>query len=243
MKTGIIVQARMTSTRLPGKILKPVGGKPLLDYQIERLRQVKAADEIIIATTTNETDEPILELCGRLGVSTYRGPEGDVLARYYGAAQAYGLELIVRVTSDCPVIDPEVVNNLIEFYLDNQATCDYAANTLQRTFPRGMDTEVFPFRVLEEAYREAQALPEREHVTPFIYGSPQRYRLANVAYAEDQSRHRWTVDTPEDFELIERIIGSLYPVNPQFRLADILRLLELNPDWVEINSHVEQKKL
>ncbi|MGD0153016.1 MAG: glycosyltransferase family protein [Thermacetogeniaceae bacterium] len=242
MKSAIVVQARMNSTRLPGKVLKTVLGKPLLEYQIERLRRVRLADGIIVATTINDGDQPIIDLCNRLSVHSYRGPEFDVLARYYGAAATFGADLIVRVTSDCPVIDPQVVDGVIAFYLDHRQQYDYVANTLARTYPRGMDTEAFSFRALSEAHSEATAEPDREHVTPFIYRNDRRYRLANVSYREDQSRHRWTVDTEDDFELIGRIIGALYPRQPEFSLEDILDLLAEHPDWPEINEHVEQKK-
>lgn len=243
MKTVIIVQARMTSTRLPGKVLKEVMGKPLLEYQIERLRQVKLADEIIIATTTNDTDLPIVAQCARLGIPVTRGSEHDVLARYYEAAKLHHADLIVRVTSDCPVIDPSVIDEAIQFYLDHRAEYDYVSNALTQSYPYGMAAEVFPFRVLEEAHQEAIAEPEREHVTPFIYTRPDRYRIGHVIHPENHSHHRWTVDTPEDFELVRRVIEALYPVKPEFNTQDILMLLKRYPEWVEINAHVQQKKL
>ena len=241
MKTVIIVQARMTSTRLPGKVLKTVLDKPLLEYQIERLRRVNLADEIVVATTTNATDQPIIELCQRLKIPVYRGSEQDVLARYQGAAGAYRADVVVRVTSDCPVIDPHVIDQVISFYVDNWPKYDYVSNRLEPSYPRGMDTEVFSFNVLNEAYLEAQGEPEREHVTPFIYWHPERYKLGNVAYRTDESYHRWTVDTPEDFELIRRILETLYPDNTNFTLADILKLLKQNFEWMKINAHVKQK--
>lgn len=242
MKTVIIVQARMTSTRLPGKVLKEVLEKPLLEYQIERLKRADRVDEIVIATTTNVTDQPILDLCNRLSIPYYRGSEDDVLARYYGAAMEHNADVIVRVTSDCPVIDPRVISSIIEFYIENRTQYDYVSNSLKRTYPRGMDTEVFSFHCLQESFREAQATAEREHVTPFIYNTPSRFRLANVAYTEDQSKYRLTVDTPEDYELIRRIIEELYPLNNKFTLEDILQLFQKNSDWFLINSHIEQKK-
>lgn len=243
MNKVIIVQARMTSTRLPGKILKEVLGKPLLEYQVERLRRVRNADKIVIATTTNNTDEPVVSLGGRLAVPVYRGPENDVLARYHGAARAYGAGLVVRVTSDCPLIDPGVIDRVIGFYHEHKDAYDYVSNTLQRTYPTGMDTEVFPFTVLDEAYREALDAAEREHVTPFIYRRPERYRIGQVIAYNDTSRHRWTVDTPEDFELVRRIIEVIYPENPAFSLYDVLNLIDRNPSWTEINAHIVQKTL
>ncbi|RYD06306.1 hypothetical protein N752_05280 [Desulforamulus aquiferis] len=178
MKTVIIVQARMTSTRLPGKVLKTVLGKALLEYQIERLKMVQLAEQIIIATTINSTDQPIIDLCQRLSVPYYRGSEDDVLARYYEAATLYGADAIVRVTSDCPLIDPTVIDEVIDYYISNE--CDYVSNTMDRTYPRGMDTEVFSYKVLKEAFKNAVELPEREHVTPFIYHRPEKYSLESV---------------------------------------------------------------
>lgn len=242
MKTTIIVQARMTSTRLPGKVLKKVLGKPLLVYQLERLLRVKLADEIVIATTTNETDLPIVKLCSDLAIPCFRGPEEDVLARYYGAARQFPGEVIVRLTSDCPLIDPQVIDKVIQHYL-NSPQLDYVSNVLERSYPRGMDTEVFSFKALQEAYLEAADHSQREHVTPFIYHQPSRFSLANVSYQEDQSRHRWTVDTPEDLELVTRILEALYPYKPQFTLGDILSLLVEQPHWMAINENIEQKKL
>ncbi len=243
MKTAIIIQARMTSTRLPGKILKMVLDKPLLEYQIERLKRVNRADQIIIATTINETDNPIVDLCNKMEVPFYRGSEQDVLARYYYAAREKQADVIVRVTSDCPLIDPQVIDKVIGFYLNHKSDCDYVANVLERTYPRGMDTEVFSFQGLEEAFREAVDPPEREHVTPFFYRHPERYRLSNVAYHENQSQHRWTVDTIEDFLLIKNIIEELYPSNPTFTFEDVLRVLDRNPEWISINAGIEQKEI
>lgn len=242
MNTVIIIQARMNSTRLPGKVLKTVLEKTLLEYQIERLRRVVSADEIVIATTTNDVDEPIVNLCSSLSVPCFRGSEEDVLARYHGAAQAFGADVVVRVTSDCPLIDPGVVSRVIEFYLTHHNDYHYVSNVLERSYPRGMDTEVFSFKTLNEAYLEAKTLSQREHVTPYIYNNVSKYRLANVSNCCDQSSHRWTVDTPEDFELIRRIIEALYPVRPEFSLEDILGLLAENQGWSDINRHIEQKK-
>ncbi|MHC5737313.1 cytidylyltransferase domain-containing protein [Nostoc sp.] len=242
MKTVIIVQARMTSTRLPGKVLKKVLDKPLLEYQIERLKRVNLADEIVIATTINSTDLPIIELCNRLSVPYFRGSENDVLARYHGAAKEHHADVVVRITSDCPLIDPQVIDKVIQFYLDYRYKYDYVSNCLERSYPRGMDTEVFSFLALHQAFLEATEQPEREHVTPFINMQPERYRLTQVVYSENQSLHRWTVDTADDFELIKRIIEALYPKFPNFTLEDCLDLLKQYPDWPIINAHVEQKK-
>ncbi len=242
MKVVIITQARMTSTRLPGKVLKKVQGKSLLEHQIERLKRVPSADHIVVATTVNETDQPIVDLCQRLQVSFYRGSEQDVLSRYYEAARQFKADVVVRVTSDCPVIDPQVVGQTIERFLEKYPLYDYVTNVLKRTFPRGMDTEVFSFKALEEAFNEAIHPLEREHVTPFIQNQAQRYKLENITFHEDQSRHRWTVDMPEDLALITRIIDALYPVKKEFDLQDMLALLKKNKEWSRLNAAIEQKK-
>jgi len=241
VKTIIINQARMTSTRLPGKVMKEVLGKPLLEYQFERLQRVKEADELIIATTNNDSDQPIVELCKRLGIAYYCGSEEDVLSRYYEAATQLGADVIVRVTSDCPLIDPSIVDRVIKLYKDKRDNYDYVSNTLTRSYPRGMDTEVFSYKVLEEAFINAKEKPEREHVTPYICWQPERYRLGNVSHHEDQSRHRWTVDQIEDFLLIENIIKALYPDKPHFNMTDVLDILKENPEWLKLNAEVEQK--
>jgi spore coat polysaccharide biosynthesis protein SpsF len=243
MKVVIINQARMTSTRLPAKVLKQVLSKPLLEYQIERLQRVKLAAQIVIATTTNDTDQPIIDLCDRLSVTSYRGSEDDVLARYHRAAIAHQADAVVRVTSDCPIIDPQVIDQVIRFYIDAYPKYDYVSNCLERTYPRGMDTEVFAFKALDEAFYQAKAQSDREHVTPFINRQTPRYNLGEVIYYENHSNHRWTVDTPEDFELIRRIIETLYPLKPDFLLRDCLELLSQNPAWMTINQHIEQKYL
>jgi spore coat polysaccharide biosynthesis protein SpsF len=242
MKVVIINQARMTSTRLPAKVLKQVLSKPLLEYQIERLRRVKLADQIVIATTTNDTDQPIIDLGDRLSISCFRGSEEDVLARYYGAAIAHQADVVVRVTSDCPVIDPQVIDQVIQFYIDAYPKYDYVSNCLGKTYPRGMDTEVFAFSALDEAFHQATVQPDREHVTPFMYRQSDRCKLGQINYFENHSNHRWTVDTPEDFELIRRIIETLYPLKPDFSLEDCLHLLSKNSEWEIINKHIEQKQ-
>lgn len=243
LKTAIIVQARMGSTRLPGKVMREILGKSLIEYQIERISRVKSADEIVIATTVGGADDVIEMLSERLSLPCFRGPEEDVLARYHAAASVFHVDVVVRLTSDCPVIDPDIVERVLQFYLGNPEEFDYVSNVLPRTYPRGMDTEVFPFRVLDAAFHEATLPSDREHVTPFIYRNKQRFRLANVAYEKDFSRHRWTVDTEEDFALIKRIIEELYPGNPTYGMADILRLFDRDPGMFLMNAHVEKNEV
>jgi spore coat polysaccharide biosynthesis protein SpsF len=243
VKVAAIIQARMGSTRLPGKVLKKVLGKTLLEYQIERVKRAKTIDEIIIATTTKESDDQIVQLCQQLSIPYYRGSEEDVLSRYYEAATEFGVDVVVRLTSDCPIIDPNVIDKVVEHYLENKDRYDYVSNTLARTYPRGLDTEVMSYEVLKRAHEEAKELTYREHVTAYIYHHPDQFRLYNVSNEKDESKHRWTVDTEEDFELIKKIVSKLYPENTHFNMDDVLKLIDRNPAWFDINSHVEQKKL
>lgn len=243
MNIVAIIQARMTSTRLPGKVLKKVLNKTLLEYQLERVSRSNFIDEIIVATTVNKTDEPIVELCKKFGYSTYRGSEEDVLSRYYEAANQANADIIVRLTSDCPLIDPNVIDQVIELFIEKQHDIDYATNTLKRTYPRGMDTEVFTIEALQNTYLQAKLMKEREHVTAYIYSNPNKFRLANLECETDLSQYRWTVDTEEDFDLIELIIKNLYPNNKEFQLNDCLQLFCKYPEWALINSHIEQKKI
>jgi len=243
MKVAAIIQARMGSTRLPGKILKKVLGKTLLEYQIERVKRSQQINQIIIATTTKDSDDPIVQLCDQLSIPYYRGSEEDVLSRYYEAAKMFKVDVIVRLTSDCPIIDPAVIDKVIKHYLNNKDQFDYVSNTLVRTFPRGMDTEVLPIEILENALLNSKEPVYREHVTSYIYHHPNLFKLGNVTHVEDLSHNRWTVDTEEDFQLIKNILNELYPINTFFNMTDVVELMDKNPSWFKINSHVEQKKL
>lgn len=239
MKILLIVQARMTSTRLPGKVLLPLAGEPMLTRLIERLRRVQRADGIVIATTTNATDDPIAALCDKLGVPCHRGSEHDVLSRYADAARLHGADAVVRITSDCPLIHPVLIDQILAVYEEGDS--DYVSNMLPPTWPYGMAVEVFSAAALQQAHAEATQAAEREHVTPFIYWHPERYRLRNVESPVNLSHHRWTVDTPEDYELVRRLFETLHPINPEFTQADILTLLDAHPDWMTLNQHVQQK--
>ncbi|MCB1135294.1 MAG: glycosyltransferase family protein [Chlamydiia bacterium] len=240
MRTVIIIQARMGSTRLPGKVLLPVLGRPLLSYLIERLRRVKRADSIVIATSTEEADLALVDFAVQHQIPVFRGSENDVLSRYYDAAVANEADVIVRVTADCPVIDPAVIDAAIEAYQTHPA-CDYLSNTQQRSYPRGMDVEVFSLQALREAHEMAVRWPEREHVTPFIYSRPDRYRIAQLKQERNDSALRWTVDTPEDFRLIDIILSELYPEKSDFTLGDMLDLVRRQPELKTLNQHIEQK--
>jgi len=241
MRTAITIQARMRSTRLPGKVLLPLLGRPMLERMIERLRRVRRADVIVVATTTNPADDPIVALADSIGVASYRGSEIDVLARVLEAAQSVDAELIVETTADCPLIDPGVIDQLIHTFVANQV--DYCANVLRPTYPRGLDAQVFPTRVLAEVAKLTADPADREHVSLYIYEHSDRYRLLNVASGlpDDVAELRLTVDTPEDFELVTRVYEALYPSHPNFGLADLVALFAARPDLRAINQHVRQK--
>lgn len=239
-KINIIVQARMGSTRLPGKILKPILNRPMLSFLIERLHFIHTPHSLIIATTTNPKDDLIESLAKQENTLTFRGSEEDVLDRYYQACCLYPAHTIVRITSDCPLIDPTIIDHALNQF--QNAPLDYLSNTLHRTFPRGMDIEIFTFEILKTAAKEASSASDREHVTPFLYRQPERFRLANFKHEPDLSKYRLTVDTSEDFLLISKIFEDLYPKNKKFTLNDIVRGFDRHPDWIKLNAHIKQKE-
>lgn len=243
LRKVMIIQARMGATRLPGKPMKNVLNRPLLSYLIERVTRTKKIDQVVVATTTNPKDDEIFCYCQKHGVACIRGSENDVLDRYLQAAQAYAADVIVRITADCPLIDPDVIDEVVSYYLDNQPKFDYVANTITRTYPRGMDVEVFSRQALEEAAVKAIASEDREHVTPYLYRHPQKFKIGSVVKEKDDSRYRWTVDTVEDFTLISKILEEIYPKKPGFSLKDLLNLLEAHPEWSKINADIKQKEL
>jgi spore coat polysaccharide biosynthesis protein SpsF len=244
MKTTAIIQARMGSTRLPGKILKDLMGKTVLRHVIERVGQSKCIDEIVIATTTLQSDDMVVNEAVKCGVKYFRGSEEDVLARYYLAAKENEADIVVRITSDCPLIDPIVIDKVIVFFKEQKVydiVSNASSNLRERTYPRGLDTEVFSFDALENAYKKANMQYQREHVTPYIYeNSSLIYYIKNKI---DYSMHRWTLDTEEDFMLIKELYYHLYQNKHNFYLQDIIRLFKLYPELIQINAHIEQKRL
>ena len=242
-RVGIIIQARMGSTRLPGKVMLHLEGKSILEHIIERLRHCRYVDEIVLATTVNENDNILEMLARQINLKIFRGDEEDVLSRYYLAAKENNFDIITRITSDCPVIDHEITDKVIEFYLKN-LHLDYISNVLNRTLPRGLDAEVFSFQTLQRVYKEAHLDYEREHVTPHIYLNPQKFKIANFKLNDkDFSHYRLTVDTREDFELISIIYKRLYTEKKDFTFNDILGLFAKEPDLVKTNQHIKQKVL
>lgn len=243
MQVVIIVQARMTSTRLPGKVMKVVRDKPLLSFLIERLKRVELADRLVVATTTNADDQPIIDFCEQNRVLYFRGDELDVLKRFYEAAHAFSADVIVRVTGDCPLMDPEVVDHAIRYYLDRYPEYSYVSNTHKRTLPRGMDVEVFSLDLLEQAHRNATEKADREHVTRYMYKEPGQFSLGDLPSKKVLSHYRWTVDTKEDFEFVREVITSLYPEKEKFSMEDVLNLLSKRPEIRKINENVQQKNV
>jgi len=238
----IIIQARMTSTRLPKKVMLPLCGKSVLEVMVERLEVLK--DEIIIATTNDGSEEPIVNLCNKLGVRYYRGDCDDVLRRYYEAGIKYGaqdMDTIVRLTSDCPFIDAQIVQECIDTFEKNGY--DYLSNTIKRTFPRGLDVEVFHFQVLQESFFRAKKPYEREHVTPFIHTTNRNeFKIGHFSAKEDNSHYRLTLDEVKDYEAITRLY-ALLGCKTDFDYETLLKVLQQNPFIYEINKEVEQKKM
>lgn len=234
-----ITQARMTSTRLPGKVLREVAGRTLLEWHLLRLRRSRRLDRVVVATTVNASDDPIEELCARLGVPVYRGDEHDVLSRYAGAAAAHDAATVVRITSDCPLIDPDEIDRLIEVFIREEAA--YASNAHVRRFPRGLDAEVMSRAALETAQRDARERPDREHVTLYLRRQPWLFPHASVVGETDCSQHRWTVDTPADLELVSRLITGLGAAAAEADWRRILALVEAHPGWAQLNQEVVQK--
>lgn len=242
MCVAAIVQARMGSTRLPGKVMKDLLGKPVLIRCINRIRRAKHIDQVVIATTTRPEDDIIVALCKKEEWNYFRGSENDLLDRYYYAAQAFNAEIVVRITSDCPLIDPGVIDIVIEEFLSLKHSVDYVSNTLPpRTFPRGLDVEVMTFGALERAWREDNDCSLREHATPYIYRNPETFRLHRVANEVDLSHHRWTLDTPEDLALIRAVYSHFG--NDEFTWTDVLPFLDQHPEIMKINRDIDQKTI
>jgi spore coat polysaccharide biosynthesis protein SpsF len=238
MRVVTIIQARMGSTRLPGKVLEAIAGRSVLACTVERARRSALAEETVVASTDRPADVAIEAECRRLGVPCFRGSEPDVLDRYLQAARLFQAGAIVRVTADCPLIDPRVMDRVIGAFLAEGP--DYASNTLERSYPRGLDTEVVSLEALERAGREAVDPGQREHVTLYVWKNPALFRLLSVRAEQNLGHHRWCVDVAEDLELVRAIYGRLGD-DPSWE--EVLALMEREPELVKINAHVAQKPL
>ena len=233
-----IVQARMGSTRFPGKVLKEVNGKSLIEILFTRLGKSKIIDKIILATSTNVENNFLAETVEKLGFDVFRGSENDVLDRYYQAAREYNSEVVVRITGDCPIIDPRLVDSVIKLY--QESNVDYVSNTAPPTYPDGMDTEVFSFVALEATHRQAEQAFDREHVTPFIRTSGQ-FKCKNYKNKKDFSGERWTVDDLEDFEVVKNIINHFAP-NLDFSWNDVIGLKQYHHEYFKANQHIKRNE-
>jgi len=241
-RTCVIVQARMGSTRLPGKVLREICGRPLIDHVIERLRSCRKVAEIILAIPNSKDNDVLEAYAEKDGLRYFRGSEDDVLARYYGAAKAFRVQHIVRVTADCPFVDPRIVDSLVDVFMNKKV--DYAAVGVEGSFPRGLDAEIFDFQTLEKAHLEAHRNYEREHVTPYVYENAKFFDALFLEAVGKLRRPdlRLTVDTAEDLRLAREIFSGLGD-RGLFYAEDIVDFLEANPRLLSINAFVKQKEL
>jgi spore coat polysaccharide biosynthesis protein SpsF len=231
----------MSSTRLPGKVLLPLVGEPLIYRMVERVRRSTLRGQVVVAVTTDSVDDSLVELCQQKGIEYFRGHPQDLLDRHYQAALQYQAEVVLKIPSDCPLIDPAIIDRVLAFYLSREGEYDFVSNLHPATYPDGNDVEVMTFQALEKAHREARKPLEREHTTPYFWENPDVFRIANVEWesGKDYSMsHRWTIDYPEDFRFIRAVYDALYPHNPAFGLQDILDLTEKRSDIFQLNSHL-----
>lgn len=238
-KVIAVLQARTGSSRLPGKVLRPLLGKPMLERQIERVRRARSISRLVVATSEGPEDDAINALCADLGVECFRGSLDDVLDRFYRAALPHRPSLVVRLTGDCPLSDPALIDRVVATQLSGGF--DYVSNALNPSYPDGLDVEVMTYACLESAWREARLPSQREHVTPFIHSQPERFRIGEVRSETDLSGLRWTVDEPADFALVEQIYGALHASRPDFDTSDVLALLDRRPELRTCNARTRNE--
>jgi spore coat polysaccharide biosynthesis protein SpsF len=243
MKIIASVEARMTSTRLPGKVLLKSQGKPMLLHQIERIKRSKYIDEIWIATSTNLKDKAIVDLARDLHVKWHRGSELDVLKRVVDTTKEANADIVVQLTGDCPLIDPEIIDQAIRVY--NYNAFDYVSNSLVRSYPRGLDVSVMSAKILNLSLKNAKDAAHHEHIGLSIYENPKKFKLFNIFASPKLCRPdiRITLDTIEDFHLINEIYKNLYKRNKKFSASDIINFLDKHPNIKNINSHIQQKSV
>jgi spore coat polysaccharide biosynthesis protein SpsF len=235
-----IIQAHMGSSRLPGKVLQDLAGKPMLARVLERVQRCPALDGLVVATSTLAVDDVLADFCRELQVPVFRGSDTDVLDRFTRAAAAFSADVCVRITSDCPLIDPEVSEDIIRRFLEAQGTIDYASNKIPQSFPRGLDTEVFTLAALRAAHQEAKLPYQRAHVTIYLYEHPEKFRLLSIKSLVDRAHWRWTVDTPEDLEFVRQVYRRL-GADGNFGWQEVVALLEQEPGLMDLNRHIHQK--
>lgn len=236
-----IIQARMGSTRLPGKVLMPLGNRTVLEQVIHQLSFSRRIDEVVLATTLEPSDEGLVDVAERRGIPIYRGSAADVLDRYYQAASRQSASVVVRITADCPLLDPMIVDETIGEYF--RGAFDYVSNFSPPSFPDGLDAEVFSFAALDRAWREAVLPSEREHVTPYIRNHPELFRVGSYRQEVDLSALRWTLDNPEDYQLLSKLIAGLgAKVEGAVHLADVMEVLTGHPELSTLNSHIARNE-
>ena len=236
-KVVIFIQARMSSTRLPGKVMKKVLGKELLLHMVNRVKRAKTVDEVVVITSTNSKDKAITDICFKNNIKYFRGSENDLLDRHYQAAKMYQADFVVKIPSDQPLIDPQIIDEVINLWKENQDRYDYVSNYHPPTFPDGLDAEGCPMSILEIAWKEAKKSFEKEHTTPFIWDNPKRFKIGNVINPHGNMflTHRWTLDYQEDFLFIKRVLEELKE-KPEFLMEDVLALLKEKPEIAKINQ-------
>lgn len=246
MKVVALIQARMGSERLPGKVLKSLHGHSILHWVVSRVRQSQFISQVVLATTISPKDDEIVKACRELNVDVYRGSENDVLERSYEAAVAHNADVIVRICSDCPLIDTSIIDTMLEYFIVKNKTSklDYLSNTLERTFPRGLDAEIMSFNALKRAYEEGKQPAEREHVTPYIYQNPQIFEIEQYSVSNSHADCRWTLDTEDDFTFLHSLVGLCSsPDKLSITTDELFTCLQDNPSLMDINAHVKQKEL
>lgn len=234
-----VIQARIGSSRLPGKILLPLAGKPLLLRMYERVASAIYVGDIVVALTKDELDNQLEVLCLKNNIKSFRGSSHDLLDRHYNAAKINGAEVVIKIPSDCPLIDPQVIDKVILYYINNSNKYDFVSNLHPPSYPDGNDIEIMSFKTLENAWINAKQTFEREHTTPFIWENPDNFRIGNVLWETGLNysmTHRFTIDYKEDYEFIKRVYDELYYKNERFGLKDILLLLEEKPEIKKINE-------
>ena len=238
----VVIQARLGSTRLPGKALAEIGGRPMLAHVVERACAISGIAGLVIATTVSPTDDALVAFAKQAGAACIRGHEADVLDRFCLAARETKADAIVRVTADCPLLDPEVSGRVLAEYLQRRPAVDYVSNVHPPTYPDGLDTEVVSVAALETAARETQRPSDREHVTPYVWGRPERFRAANVAHDEDLSFHRWTVDAESDLAFVRAVWAALGPSAPRAGMPEVLKALAKHPGLRDLNAGIRRNE-
>jgi spore coat polysaccharide biosynthesis protein SpsF len=240
MNIVAMIQARIGSTRLPGKVLLPLEGKTVLERVVERAQRSNKIEEVIVITTLNREDMEIVKICSHSGVRVFCGSETDVLDRFYQTAKLLEPDHIVRITADCPLIDAKIIDRVVDKHLAEKN--DYTSNVLKETFPDGQDNEIFTFRALKKTWKEARLTSEREHVTLYIRNHPEIFKLGNLEFETDLSKKRWTIDNEEDYHFISEIYKKLHKNNTLFKMQDVLDLLDSFPNLEKINHHIRRNE-